>query len=92
VTVFCYIFILLLIPYCLFLKQAGISLSTSLTTDQGAPYKLTTHGNEMIESSSVPDTDVNSIIPKLEEPILSTSNDNISTDNETKKSEHLKLL
>jgi hypothetical protein len=82
VTVFCCIFILLLIPYCLFLKQAGSSLSTLLTTVQGAPYRLTTQGNEMIESSSVSNTDFNSIIPKLEKPILSTSNENTSSDNE----------
>jgi hypothetical protein len=62
ISVFCYIFILLLIPSCLFLKQAGISLSTSLTTVEGAPYKLTTQGNEMIESSYIPNTDFSLII------------------------------
>jgi hypothetical protein len=44
------------------LKQAGISLSTSLTTVEGAPYKLTTQGNEMIESSYIPNTDFSLII------------------------------
>jgi hypothetical protein len=50
ISVFCYIFILLLIPTCLFLKQAGINLSTSLTAFQGPPYKSTTQGNQMIDN------------------------------------------